>query len=49
MKMPNVKTLAITAAATVFITGYLLKSAREHIKNGGKAEETIAGKLGLVA
>lgn len=49
MKMPNLKTLAITVAATVFITGYLLKAARSAEKaKPGSGADTIAGKLGLI-
>lgn len=49
MKTPNLKTLAITAAAALFLAGYLMKSGREAVKGGKKAEDTIAGKLGLIS
>lgn len=49
MKLPNIKTMAITAAVTVLVVGYLLKSAREAEKaKPGSGADTIAGKVGLV-
>lgn len=49
MKFPNMKTLLITVGAGAVILGFIMKSGRDAVKNGAKAEDTVAGKLGLIA
>ena len=41
-------TIGLAVAATAIVVGYMRKSAQTSIKAGTKAEDTIAGKLGLL-
>lgn len=48
MKLPNVKTMLITTAVAALVLGFVMKSGREAVAKGEKADTTIAGKLGLI-
>lgn len=48
MKIPNVKTMLITAGVTAVILGLIVKSGREAVAKNEKPENTIAGKLGFI-
>lgn len=43
------KNIAIGVAVAAVALGYLMKSGRDAVSKGAKPEDTLAGKLGLIA
>jgi hypothetical protein len=48
MSKQRLMTIGIAAVAGAVVTGFLLSRARAAVKDGKKAEDTLAGKIGLV-